>query len=134
MDSSTTRLISRSLLVATLLTGGLLAVPSHARAADDPRMETNQPALIVAAAGEAVDSRIAVHHGHTGGDQVCLVNADNGLGFPGKTVRVAKGGRSAELTTARDGCASVPGVNWRGATVAFAGDGAVHESATRLVP
>jgi hypothetical protein len=103
----------------------------HARAIGADGVQTNQPALIVAAAGEAVDSALVVRHeGPTGG--VCLVNAGNGLGFPGKTVRLAKNGRSADLTTGYDGCADVPGVNWRGASVSFAGDGAVHASRTRL--
>ncbi|TDD41966.1 glycerophosphodiester phosphodiesterase family protein [Nonomuraea terrae] len=103
----------------------------HARAIGADGVQTNQPALIVAAAGEAVDSELVVRHQGTAGT-VCLVNAGNGLGFPGKTVRLAKSGRSADLTTGYDGCAAVPGVNWRGASVSFAGDGAVHASRTRL--
>ncbi|GAA4589337.1 hypothetical protein GCM10023194_43310 [Planotetraspora phitsanulokensis] len=98
-------------------------------------VQTNQPDLIVAAAGEAVDSKLVVHrHEKAHGDEVCLVNAENGLGFPGKTVHLAKGKgkKSIDLTTGYDGCATVPGVNWRGSSVSFAGDGAVHASSGRL--
>jgi glycerophosphoryl diester phosphodiesterase len=97
-------------------------------------VQTNQPALIVAAAGEAVDAALVVHRENADVDEVCLVNADNGLGFPGKTVTLAKDERSVDLTTGDGGCATVPGVNWRGATASFAGDGAVHPSHGRFVP
>jgi hypothetical protein len=97
-------------------------------------VQTNQPALIVAAAGEAVDSAIAVRSESPQADDVCLVNAGNELGFPGKTVALAKDGRSLDLVTGRDGCVRVPDVNWRGASVSFTGDGAVHASSGRLVP
>jgi hypothetical protein len=100
-------------------------------------VQTNQPALLVAAAGEAVDSRLVVHRQKKAhGDDVCLVNAENGLGFPGKTVHLAKGKdkKSINLTTGDEGCVTVPGVNWRGSSVSFAGDGAVHASTARLVP
>ncbi|MFG1708213.1 glycerophosphodiester phosphodiesterase [Nonomuraea sp. M3C6] len=102
----------------------------HARSIGADGVQTNQPALIVAAAGEAVDSKLVVR----GKNAVCLVNAGNGLGFPGKTVRLAKDQKSIDLATGYDGCATVPGVNWRGASVSFAGDGAVHASRGRLVP
>ncbi|MFC6021383.1 glycerophosphodiester phosphodiesterase [Plantactinospora solaniradicis] len=96
-------------------------------------VQTNQPALIVGAAGEAVDSRIVVRRDRTG-DRVCLVNADNGLGFPGKSVHLAKGrgSKSLDLVTGNAGCVTAPGRNWRGASVSFAGDDAVHGSAGRL--
>ncbi|MEO3873422.1 glycerophosphodiester phosphodiesterase family protein [Nonomuraea sp. B12E4] len=105
-------------------------------------VQTNQPALIVAAAGEAVDSKIVRKRGNGHGDdresgrkddQVCLVNADNGFGFPGKTVHLAKGddGKGIDLVTGDGGCADVPAGNLRGAKVSFAGDGAVHASTGR---
>jgi glycerophosphoryl diester phosphodiesterase len=106
-------------------------------------VQTNQPALIVAAAGEAVDSKLVVRGGNGQGDngqgdEVCLVNADNGLGFPGKTVNLAKGDgegrKSIDLVTGDGGCATVSDVNWRGSSVSFAGDGAVHASRGKLVP
>ena len=97
-------------------------------------VQTNQPALIVAAAGEAVDSTIVVRREDARTDKVCLVNADNGFGFPGKTVSLTKNEKSIALATADGGCATVPGVNWRGASVSFAGDGAVHAAEARLVP
>ncbi|MGN9909137.1 glycerophosphodiester phosphodiesterase [Phytohabitans sp. LJ34] len=91
-------------------------------------VQTNQPALIVAAAGEAVRSRLTVrHHG-----DICLVNARNGLGFPGKTVSLSKGRKSASLTTGYAGCVALPAKHWRGAVATFAGDGAVHPSRTRV--
>ncbi|MGP4014378.1 glycerophosphodiester phosphodiesterase [Saccharopolyspora sp. 5N708] len=96
-------------------------------------VQTNQPALIVAAAGEAVDSELVVREADAQGD-LCLVNASNGMGFPGKSVHLAKGKESLDLTTGNGGCASVPGMNWRGASVSFAGDDAVHASTGRLVP
>jgi hypothetical protein len=65
---------------------------------------------------------------------VCLVNAGNDLGFPGKTVSLAKDGKSIDLVTGDGGCVAVPGVDWRGSSVSFAGDGAVHASSARLVP
>ncbi|MCI2416857.1 glycerophosphodiester phosphodiesterase family protein [Saccharopolyspora sp. K220] len=97
-------------------------------------VQTNQPALIVAAAGEAVDSKLVVHTTSPQTDDVCLVNADNGLGFPEKSVRLTKDEESVDLPTGKDGCAAVPSTNWRGATMSFAGDGAVHASEGRLVP
>lgn len=99
-------------------------------------VQTNQPALIVAAAGEAVDSKIVTRrqNGHAAGDLVCLVNAANDLGFPGKTLHLAKGNgkKSADLVTGDGGCATVPARNLRGAKVSFAGDGAVHAAAGRV--
>jgi hypothetical protein len=97
-------------------------------------VQTNQPELIVAAAREAVDSTIVVRSERPQTDDVCLVNTENGLGFPGKTVTLAKDGRSLDLTTGKDGCVPVPDVDWRGSSVSFAGDGAVHASNGRLVP
>ena len=101
-----------------------------ARAIGADGVQTNQPSLIVAAAGEAVDSKLVFHRETM--DTVCLVNADNGLGFPGKTVKLTKDEGSVELSTRRDGCADLPAVSWRGAKATFAGDGAVHPSSTRL--
>ena len=97
-------------------------------------VQTNQPALIVAAAGEAVESKLIVRSETGKVDDLCLVNAGNDLGFPGKTVTLAKDGKSLDLTTGKDGCVRVPDVNWRGSAVSFAGDGAVHASNGRLVP
>ena len=97
-------------------------------------VQTNQPALIVAAAGEAVDSKLVVRSENARVDDVCLVNAGNDLGFPGKTVSLAKDGKSIDLVTGDGGCVAVPGVNWRGSSVSFTGDGAVHASSARLVP
>ncbi|WP_349699562.1 hypothetical protein [Actinopolymorpha sp. B17G11] len=96
--------------------------------------QTNQPALIVAAAGEPVGSRRLTRREHVAGAKVCLVNAANGLGFPGKTVRLVKDELSTDLVTGLDGCVGVPTVNWRGASVSFAGDGAVHASTGRITP
>ncbi|MFD3523912.1 glycerophosphodiester phosphodiesterase [Streptomyces sp. NPDC058653] len=96
-------------------------------------VQTNQPELIVAAAGEAVDSRLQVRRGKGHSREVCLVNADNGLGFPGKTVRLTKGWKKRlDLVTRDGGCATVPAVSWNGSRVTFAGDGAVHASRTKL--
>lgn len=97
-------------------------------------VQTNQPALIVAAAGEAVGSKLVVHHKkNTRADEVCLVNAGNGLGFPGKTVSLAKGKEKlVDLVTADGGCVTVPDRSWRGASMTFVGDGAVHASYARL--
>ncbi|TDC53455.1 glycerophosphodiester phosphodiesterase family protein [Jiangella ureilytica] len=107
----------------------------QARAMGADGVQTNQPALIVAAAGEAVDSTIEVERGEHGRiDEICLVNADNGFGFPGKPVRFQRGDKSAELTTGRGGCVATPPGHWQGARVTFAGDGAVHASAARLAP
>jgi glycerophosphoryl diester phosphodiesterase len=109
-----------------------------ARAIGADGVQTNQPELIVAAAGLEVRSRLVVHHrrghglGHGVADRVCLVNRRNGLGFPGKAVRLAKGRSSVELVTGRGGCVDVPGVRSRGARVTFAGDGAVRATSTRL--
>ncbi|MBB5791869.1 glycerophosphodiester phosphodiesterase [Jiangella mangrovi] len=107
----------------------------QARAMGADGVQTNQPALIVAAAGEAVDSAIEVRRGeHARIDEICLVNAENGFGFPGKPVRFERGTRSAEATTGRGGCVAVPAGHWLGARVAFDGDGAVRASAGRVVP
>jgi glycerophosphoryl diester phosphodiesterase len=107
----------------------------HARSIGADGVQTNQPALIVAAAGEAVDSKLVAQRGNKH-QEVCLVNARSGLGFPGKTVHLAKDNdkKSIDLVTGLGGCATVPGVNWRGSSASFAGDGAVHASNTRLVP
>lgn len=107
----------------------------QARAMGADGVQTNQPALVVAAAGEAVDAAIEVRRGEHGRiDRVCLVNADNGFGFPGKPVRFERGDRSAEATTGRGGCVALPEGHWLGARVTFGGDGAVHPSVARLVP
>ncbi|MEV4537580.1 hypothetical protein AB0J82_27760 [Asanoa sp. NPDC049518] len=99
-----------------------------ARAMGADGVQTNQPAAIVAAAGEAVSAKLVVDH-----DTVCLVNADNGLGFPGKTVHLSKGRKkSIDLVTANGGCTTAPSVNWRGSSVSFAGDGAVKAANGKL--
>ena len=63
---------------------------------------------------------------------MCLANRRNGLGFPGKTVRLHRGRTSVDLVTGLGGCVDVPAGRWHGARVAFAGDGAVRSSATHL--
>ncbi|RIQ20236.1 glycerophosphodiester phosphodiesterase [Jiangella rhizosphaerae] len=107
----------------------------QARAMGADGVQTNQPELVVAAAGETVASAIEVGRGEHGRiDEVCLVNADNGFGFPGKPLRFERGTKSAEVTTGRGGCVAPPPGHWLGAEVTFAGDGAVHASTARLVP
>jgi glycerophosphoryl diester phosphodiesterase len=90
-------------------------------------VQTNQPDAIVAAAGQPARSRLVSRR-----DEVCLVNARNGLGFPTKELRLYKGRRSATLIAGRGGCAAVPGRRWRGAVAVFAGDGSVRGARTRL--
>jgi hypothetical protein len=114
-----------------------------ARAIGADGVQTNQPDLIVAAAGQKVSSRLAVRgghrwghgsgHGHGPGDvEVCLVNQRNGLGFPGKSVRFSRGRSSVELVTGLGGCVDVPDGRWHGARVTFAGDAAVRPSVTHV--
>jgi glycerophosphoryl diester phosphodiesterase len=116
----------------------------QARAIGADGVQTNQPELVVAAAGQQVRSRLVVDvvdsgttddAGRTGQvTQVCLVNRHNGLGFPGKTVQLRKGHRSAELRTGLGGCARVPEGRWHGARVTFAGDAAVRPASTHIRP
>src|ERR1700754_1633241 len=85
-----------------------------ARAIGADGVQTNQPELIVAAAGIPAPSKLLLK-----GEQVCLVNRDNELGFPAKELKVD----GATLATGRGGCAALP----LGAkNVGFAGTGAVQ--------
>ncbi|MGH3491129.1 MAG: glycerophosphodiester phosphodiesterase [Actinopolymorphaceae bacterium] len=112
-------------------------VPSSslpARSAPTEPKPTNLPALVVPAASEAVASKLLTRREHVAGAKVCLVNGADGLGFPGKTVHLVKDELSTDLVTGLDGCVGVPTVNWRGASVSFAGDGSVHASTGRILP
>ncbi|MBE2318853.1 glycerophosphodiester phosphodiesterase family protein [Solirubrobacter sp. CPCC 204708] len=86
-----------------------------ARAMGADGVQTNQPEAIVAAAGIPAPSTIVRHD-----DEVCLVNRDNGLGFPGKTLIVDGVARTA----GRGGCVAAPGAR----DITFAGTGAVTPS------
>jgi glycerophosphoryl diester phosphodiesterase len=87
----------------------------RARAMGADGVQTNQPEAIVAAAGIPAPSTILRYD-----NEVCLVNRDNGLGFPGKTLLVDGVARTA----GRGGCVAAPGA----ANVTFAGTGAVTPS------
>jgi glycerophosphoryl diester phosphodiesterase len=91
-----------------------------ARAMGADGVQTNQPELIVAAAGIPAPSKLTLKQ-----DQVCLVNRDNDLGFPAKELKID----GATVTTGRGGCAPLP----LGAKhVAFAGTGAVQPATLAL--
>ncbi len=87
----------------------------RARAMGADGVQTNQPEAIVAAAGIPAPSTILRYD-----NEVCLVNRDNGLGFPGKTLMVDGVARVA----GRGGCVAAPGA----AEITFAGTGAVTPS------
>jgi glycerophosphoryl diester phosphodiesterase len=88
-----------------------------ARALGADGVQTNQPELIVAAAGIPAPSELTLE-----GTRACLVNRDNGLGFPTKPLVTDTG---ATVAAGRGGCAQVPtGTK----SVRFAGDGAVTAS------
>jgi hypothetical protein len=86
-----------------------------ARAMGADGVQTNQPELIVAAAGIPAPSTILRYD-----NEVCLVNRENGLGFPGKTLNVD----GVERVAGRGGCVAAPGA----AKVSFAGTAAVTPS------
>lgn len=88
---------------------------ARARAMGADGVQTNQPEAIVAAAGIPAPSTILRFD-----DEVCLVNRDNGLGFPGKVLDVD----GVERVAGRGGCVAAPGA----AKVTFAGTGAVTPS------
>jgi glycerophosphoryl diester phosphodiesterase len=105
----------------------------QARAIGADGAQTNQPERIVAAAGRPVPSQIVTRVGGASA-RVCLVNAENGLGFPTKQIELRKASSTVTFTAGLGGCAELPGPSWRGATAAFAGDGAVLASAGRVAP
>jgi hypothetical protein len=107
----------------------------QARAIGADGVQTNQPELIVAAAGRPVPSRIAVRSDRGRAvAHVCLVNARNGLGFPTKQIELRKDERRTAVTAGRGGCADLPGPSSRGARAIFAGDDAVRASEGLVVP
>jgi hypothetical protein len=83
-------------------------------------VQTNQPEAIVAAAGMPAPSTIV-----RDGAKVCLVNRDNGLGFPTKEIAIDSG----TVVAGKGGCADVPAGTTR---ASFAGDGAVTPSSAAL--
>lgn len=105
----------------------------QARAIGADGVQTNQPERIVAAAGRRVPSRIVTRL-FGSSTQVCLGNADNGLGFPTKQIELRKRTRRATLAAGLGGCADLPAPSWRGAVASFAGDGAVLASDDRVIP
>jgi hypothetical protein len=73
----------------------------QARAIGADGVQTNQPELIVAAAGRPVPSRIAVRSDRGRAvAQVCLVNARNGLGVPTKQIELRKDEKRTSVTRA----------------------------------
>lgn len=90
-------------------------------------VQTNQPALIVAAAGQPAPARLRSRRG-----ELCLVNAENRLGFPQKTIELRRGRRTTTLVTGLGGCVEAPARGWRNAVALFAGDGAVQAAAARV--
>src|ERR1700754_4790940 len=92
----------------------------RARAMGADGVQTNQPDLIVAAAGLPAPSKIVLSD-----NQVCLVNRDNGLGFPTRKLVLNTG----TVIAGRGGCVATP----PGTTTArFEGDGSVQPAATTL--
>ncbi|MDA0163369.1 glycerophosphodiester phosphodiesterase family protein [Solirubrobacter ginsenosidimutans] len=79
-------------------------------------VQTNQPELIVAAAGIPAPSKLVVDVGN-----VCLVNRDNGLGFATRPIAID----GAAVRVGRGGCTALPAGAKR---IVFAGDGAVQAS------
>ncbi len=100
-----------------------------ARAIGADGVQTNQPDAIIAAAGQPAPSRLLSADG-----EICLVNAEIGLGFPTKEIELREGRRSVTLTAGLGGCADLPGPRWNGATAEFAGDGSVRPARARVRP
>jgi glycerophosphoryl diester phosphodiesterase len=92
----------------------------RARALGADGVQTNQPEKIVAAAGIPAPSKLQLSAG-----RVCLVNADNGLGFPTKEIAIDGG----TVVAGKGGCVDVPAGTTR---ASFAGDGAVTPSSATL--
>ena len=93
----------------------------RARAIGADGVQTNQPEKIVAAAGIPAPSKLQLSEG-----RVCLVNRENGLGFPTKPIVLGDG---TTVAAGKGGCVDVPA----GTTSAsFAGDGAVTPSSASL--
>lgn len=87
-------------------------------------VQTNQPALILAAAGQPAPSRLRSRNG-----ELCLVSAEHRLGFPQKAIELRRGRKTTTLTTGYGGCVEVPTPGWRNASALFAGDGSVRPAA-----
>lgn len=90
-------------------------------------VQTNQPAAIIAAAGQPAPSRLRAVDG-----KICLTNADNGLGFPTKEIELRKGRQLIVVTTGLGGCARIPGARWTRSMASFDSDGSVQAASTRL--
>ena len=71
----------------------------RARAMGADGVQTNQPEKIVAAAGIPAPSKLQLSEG-----RVCLVNRDNGLGFPTKEIAIDNG----TVVAGKGGCVDVP--------------------------
>jgi glycerophosphoryl diester phosphodiesterase len=99
-----------------------------ARAIGADGVQTNQPDVVL----DAFDMPVATKL-RRDGDQVCLANAGNQMGMPGKPLTLANEDSSTTVTTALGGCVALPGEQWQeSTTVTFAGDGAAVDSTLEL--
>jgi hypothetical protein len=84
--------------------------------------QVNSPDAAAAALARPVPTRIILREeAPDGSPAACLVNADNGLGLPGKPLEVG----ATVVTTDREGCGALPPAAER---VRFAGDGTARAS------
>lgn len=93
----------------------------YARSIGADGAQVNNPDVVADALDEPVPTRVAVGDG-----AVCLLNATNGLGIPGKTLSTM----GQDLVTAKGGCVSLP-TSYRAAQITFAGDGSALPSQLR---
>jgi glycerophosphoryl diester phosphodiesterase len=90
----------------------------YARSIGADGAQVNNPDVVADALDEPVPTRIVVD-----GADVCLVNADNGLGIPEKPLHTM----GTNLQTGRGGCVRLPD-NYRSAQITFPGDGSASSS------
>jgi hypothetical protein len=109
----------------------------RARAMGADGVQTNQPELIVAAAGFRASSVVRLKRDGEGRlTAACLVNRRNGMGFLGRQLAVSRDGAGvATVTTGEHGCATLTGVDGlgtgAGVEVSFGGDPAIVSSRLR---
>lgn len=90
--------------------------------------------MVVAALGEPVSTAFRRADGMRGRGG-CLVNADNALGLPGKTVDVHTGGRTTSAVPGRGGCVPDGDTGSRGPSrLTWRGDGSTLSARGLLRP
>ena len=90
----------------------------YARSIGVDGAQVNNPDVVADALNEPVPTSLVID-----GSDVCLVNANNGLGIPEKPLQTM----GDTLETGRSGCVALP-ANYRAAQITFPGDGSALAS------